>query len=129
MFAFQVKTWPRSCVWLLLVANLLFCQGNIFHRGQSQDFPVRFFKIRPDTLKEFQFFKCQGVFVKEHYALLNRICDDCQNVFRESPQVMVECKDNCFRSKMFDECVDSLLLNNREEEFKKMIDYLSGQDL
>ncbi|XP_042878445.1 crustacean hyperglycemic hormone-like [Penaeus japonicus] len=106
----------RSRTVLLLVA-LLLCQES----------SGSFIKLRPNTLREFQFLQCRGDYDKERYATLSRVCDDCHNLFRQ-PQVMTECKSNCFRNSLFLTCVSLLKLEHLEDDFKDNILVVSGND-
>ncbi|KAK7027494.1 hypothetical protein SK128_012079 [Halocaridina rubra] len=84
-------------------------------------------KIRPNTFKEFQFIKCQGEFDKEQYSFLVQICDDCYNLFR-NPNVLLDCKANCFQNPVFPACINRLLLKDKETEIKGKLYYVSGAD-
>ncbi|XP_045595777.1 crustacean hyperglycemic hormone [Procambarus clarkii] len=120
MLLLQASTARSSCVWFLLILGLL---------SQSQNTSGSFYKIRPGTLKEFEYVNCQGTFDKKLYNELNRICEDCQNIYRRDSQLAMKCKDNCFKNSWFEECVNSLLLNDQMENYNKKISYINGQDL
>ncbi|XP_053641012.1 crustacean hyperglycemic hormone isoform X1 [Cherax quadricarinatus] len=117
MSIFQVCTLGRMCLWFLLIIGLL---------SQSQQGAAHFYKIQPGTFKEFQYINCQGTYNRSTYTKLIRICEECQNLYRNDYTVSLECKENCFQNEMFDKCVLSLLLAHKEEEYKNMITYASG---
>ncbi|XP_063596703.1 ion transport peptide-like [Penaeus indicus] len=100
-------------------------------RGESESMTESsgsFIKLRPNTLREFQFLQCRGDYDKERYTALSRVCDDCHNLFRQ-PQVMTECKSNCFRNSLFLTCVNLLKLEHLEDDFKNNIMIVSGNEL
>ncbi|XP_042886403.1 ion transport peptide-like [Penaeus japonicus] len=84
-----------------------------------------FIKLRPNTLREFQYLQCRGEYNRERYAALSRVCDDCHNLFRQ-PQVMTECKSNCFQNSFFFSCVNLLKLEHLEDDFKNNLEIVSG---
>ncbi|XP_013162939.1 PREDICTED: CHH-like protein isoform X2 [Papilio xuthus] len=71
------------------------------------------------------FFKlqCKGIYDASIFARLDRICDDCYNLFRE-PSLYNLCRQECFQSKYFDGCVETLLLTDEKEEIEQLVDYL-----
>ncbi|XP_065345449.1 CHH-like protein isoform X2 [Cloeon dipterum] len=67
--------------------------------------------------------QCKGVYDKSIFARLDRICEDCYNLFRE-PQLHSLCRSECFSTDYFWGCVQSLLLVDETEELRKMVDFL-----
>ncbi|XP_076066857.1 molt-inhibiting hormone-like isoform X2 [Oratosquilla oratoria] len=53
---------------------------------------------------------CMGSYDRQMYKQLDRVCDDCYNLYRK-PYVQVECSRDCFRSEMFNMCVMDLKLD------------------
>ncbi|XP_076066847.1 molt-inhibiting hormone-like isoform X2 [Oratosquilla oratoria] len=53
---------------------------------------------------------CKGSYDRQMYKQLDRVCDDCYNLYRK-PQVEFECSRDCFRSEMFQMCVLNLRLD------------------
>ncbi|KAK9712685.1 Crustacean CHH/MIH/GIH neurohormone family [Popillia japonica] len=51
--------------------------------------------------------ECRGNYNKSKFARLDRVCEDCYNLFRE-PEVHTMCRKKCFTSYMFKGCVDAL---------------------
>ncbi|BES90366.1 Ion transport peptide [Nesidiocoris tenuis] len=73
----------------------------------------------------FSFFdlQCRGIYDKSIFARLDRICEDCYNVFRE-PSLHSLCRSNCFNSEYFDGCVNVLLLEGEAKSIKDMVNYI-----
>ncbi|XP_031327411.1 ion transport peptide-like isoform X1 [Photinus pyralis] len=63
------------------------------------------------TKRAFADQQCKGVYDKSIYARLDRICEDCYNLFRE-PELHSLCKKNCFKSPYFQTCIDTLNLGS-----------------
>ncbi|XP_068209520.1 ion transport peptide-like [Palaemon carinicauda] len=116
MFLSQSLRHLSSCGRLMLMLSLILI---------CQDTAASFIRIRPNTFKEFQSIKCHGKFDKEQYAALTRLCDDCNNLFRD-PEVLIGCKADCFRNSFFPQCVSMLLMDHMEPDLFKMIDNVSG---
>ncbi|XP_071439601.1 CHH-like protein isoform X2 [Hetaerina americana] len=77
------------------------------------------------TLSKRSFFdiQCKGVYDKSIFARLDRICEDCYNLFRE-PQLHSLCRSQCFSSPYFKGCLEALYLHDEEEQYNKMVDFL-----
>ncbi|CAF4788128.1 unnamed protein product [Pieris macdunnoughi] len=71
--------------------------------------------------------ECKGVFDAAIFARLDRICDDCYNLFRE-PQLYTLCRKDCFMTDYFKGCVEVLQETDQLEIFKKYIIQLNGAD-
>nr|AAD20820.1 prepro ion transport peptide [Locusta migratoria] len=67
--------------------------------------------------------QCKGVYDKSIFARLDRICEDCYNLFRE-PQLHSLCRSDCFKSPYFKGCLQALLLIDEEEKFNQMVEIL-----
>uniref|UniRef100_A0A1B6CH59 Ion transport peptide-like protein n=1 Tax=Clastoptera arizonana TaxID=38151 RepID=A0A1B6CH59_9HEMI len=80
------------------------------------------------TIEKRSFFdiQCKGVYDKSIFARLDRICEDCYNLFRE-PQLHQLCRNNCFSSEYFSGCVEVLLLTEEAPDLKKMVEYIGGK--
>ncbi|XP_062129320.1 ion transport peptide-like isoform X3 [Drosophila sulfurigaster albostrigata] len=57
--------------------------------------------------------ECKGIFNKTMFFRLDRICEDCYQLFRET-SIHRLCKKDCFDSKWFGECVKVLLTPSEE---------------
>nr|Q9NGP0.1 RecName: Full=Crustacean hyperglycemic hormones B; AltName: Full=MeCHH-B; Short=CHH-B; Contains: RecName: Full=CHH precursor-related peptide B; Short=CPRP B; Contains: RecName: Full=Crustacean hyperglycemic hormone B; Short=CHH B; Flags: Precursor [Metapenaeus ensis]AAF63028.1 hyperglycemic hormone CHH-B [Metapenaeus ensis] len=60
---------------------------------------------------------CTGVFDRELLGRLNRVCDDCYNVFRE-PKVATECRSHCFLNPAFIQCLEYIIPEVLHEEYQ-----------
>jgi len=78
---------------------------------------------RPLSKRSFFDIQCKGVYDKGIFARLDRICDDCYNLYRE-PQLHSLCRSNCFGSQYFKGCLDALLLNDDEAKYEEMVEIL-----
>ncbi|XP_025263309.1 ion transport peptide isoform X2 [Camponotus floridanus] len=67
--------------------------------------------------------QCKGVYDKSIFARLDRICEDCYNLFRE-PQLHMLCKQECFSTEYFTSCMQVLLLEDEKETLQEMARYL-----
>ncbi|XP_023287835.1 ion transport peptide-like [Orussus abietinus] len=77
--------------------------------------------------RSFMDIQCKGVYDKSLFARLDRICEDCYNLFRE-PQLHSLCRKNCFTSDYFKGCLDVLLLQDEMEQIQTWIKQLHGAD-
>nr|XP_018900376.1 PREDICTED: ion transport peptide isoform X2 [Bemisia tabaci] len=67
--------------------------------------------------------ECKGVYDKSIFAKLDRICEDCYNLFRE-PQLHSQCRSGCFTSEFFEACLEALLLKEEEMSIYRKVGYL-----
>ncbi|CAB0038395.1 unnamed protein product [Trichogramma brassicae] len=77
--------------------------------------------------RSFMDIQCKGFYDRSHFARLDRICEDCYNLFRE-PQLHSLCRNNCFTSEYFKGCMDVLLLQDEEAKIQQAIKILHGAD-
>ncbi|OXA42830.1 ion transport peptide isoform X2 [Folsomia candida] len=114
-FTSRALTSPAFLVTLgttLLIATVVVGQADSFVMGS-----------RPLSKRSFFDIQCKGVYDKGIFAKLDRICDDCYNLYRE-PQLHSLCRSNCFGSPYFKGCLDALLLNEEDGKFDEMIEIL-----
>ncbi|GFT62758.1 ion transport peptide-like [Nephila pilipes] len=69
---------------------------------------------------------CMGVYDKAKFARLDRVCEECYQLFRES-DVHTSCRSNCFKNNFFTRCVDALLLQKDQRVLDYMVDQLYGR--
>ncbi|KAG8187780.1 hypothetical protein JTE90_025818 [Oedothorax gibbosus] len=69
---------------------------------------------------------CMGVYDKAKFARLDRVCEECYQLFRES-DVHTSCRSNCFKNDIFTQCVDVLLLRKDQQRLDGMVDILYGK--
>nr|ARN17962.1 CHH1L precursor [Caridion steveni] len=65
---------------------------------------------------------CKGIFDRELFKKLDRVCEDCYNLYRK-PYVGIDCRKDCFGTKIFAQCVTDQLLN--EKEYLDIRDYIA----
>ncbi|GAB6022766.1 hypothetical protein CHUAL_006860 [Chamberlinius hualienensis] len=54
---------------------------------------------------------CMGKYDRTIFAKLDRVCEDCYNLYRE-PGLHSDCRKNCFKNEYFDGCRQALLLDD-----------------
>lgn len=69
---------------------------------------------------------CLGVYDKAKFARLDRVCEECYQLYRE-PDIHTACRQDCFRNSVFTRCVDALLLSHEQKKFDEMVDELYGK--
>ncbi|GFS44670.1 ion transport peptide-like [Trichonephila inaurata madagascariensis] len=69
---------------------------------------------------------CMGVYDKAKFARLDRVCEECYQLFRE-PDVHTLCRSNCFKNNFFTQCVDALLLQKDQQRLDTMVEELYGR--
>ncbi|XP_069997466.1 crustacean hyperglycemic hormone [Penaeus vannamei] len=60
---------------------------------------------------------CTGVYDRELLGRLSRLCDDCDNVYRE-PTVATGCRSSCFYNPVFVQCLKYLIPADLHEEYQ-----------
>ncbi|XP_064085675.1 crustacean hyperglycemic hormones isoform X2 [Macrobrachium nipponense] len=65
---------------------------------------------------------CKGIFDRELFKKLDRVCDDCYNLYRK-PYVAIDCRKDCFGTKTFGHCVEDLLLD--QTHYKELRDHVA----
>ncbi|XP_034247189.1 ion transport peptide-like [Thrips palmi] len=81
----------------------------------------------PLSKRSFFDIQCKGVYDKSIFARLDRICEDCYNLFRE-PQLHSLCRKGCFTTDYFKGCLDALLLQDEMEDIQSWIKQLHGAE-
>ncbi|KAG9509834.1 hypothetical protein GZH46_01636 [Fragariocoptes setiger] len=69
---------------------------------------------------------CLGNFDKAKFARLERVCEECYQLYRE-PDLHSMCRQDCFRNSVFTRCVDALLLTHEQKKLEDMVDELYGR--
>ncbi|KAH1000993.1 hypothetical protein HUJ04_013258 [Dendroctonus ponderosae] len=110
----------RAAVWCLAIALVVQSAraGSPWRRGSG---PLLTHHLSKRSFFDIQ---CKGVYDKTIFAKLDRICEDCYNLFRE-PQVHSLCMSKCFTTEYFTGCVESLLKSDEMPSYRKMIEYLA----
>ncbi|KAL1501626.1 hypothetical protein ABEB36_006923 [Hypothenemus hampei] len=112
----------RAAIWCLAIALVVQSAraGSPWRRG-SNNGPLLTHHLSKRSFADIQ---CKGVYNKQIFARLDRICEDCYNLFRE-PHILSLCMSNCFTTSYFNGCVESLLKLDEMPTFRKMIEYLA----
>ncbi|XP_075216159.1 ion transport peptide isoform X2 [Lycorma delicatula] len=79
------------------------------------------------TKRSFFDLKCKGVYDRSIFARLDRICEDCYNLFREHSLHSL-CRKDCFTSDYFKGCIDVLLLQDELQDIQSWIKTIHGAD-
>ncbi|ROT67683.1 hypothetical protein C7M84_014214 [Penaeus vannamei] len=53
---------------------------------------------------------CKGVYDRRLWTKLNRLCLDCQNIYRKDTTIERDCRKNCFGTEIFYGCILTLNL-------------------
>ncbi|XP_022236900.1 ion transport peptide-like [Limulus polyphemus] len=69
---------------------------------------------------------CMGTYDTTKLARLNRICEECYNIYRD-PLIHKTCRSNCFKNDMFTDCIKVLLLESEEQHLNNMAGELFGK--
>ncbi|XP_066582898.1 crustacean hyperglycemic hormones 5 isoform X2 [Prorops nasuta] len=105
-------TWTTTL--LLLALSCTVCQVN----ANPQYKPSRlgpFLTASSLSKRSFMDIECKGVYDRSIFARLDRICEDCYNLFRE-PSLHTLCRQKCFTSEYFPGCVETLQLTEKAEK-------------
>ncbi|GIY33215.1 ion transport peptide-like [Caerostris darwini] len=79
-----------------------------------------------DAKRSFSDLGCMGVYDKSKFTRLDRVCEECYQLFRES-DVHTSCRSNCFKNDFFTQCVDALLLQKDQHSLNYMVNQLYGR--
>ncbi|XP_047483675.1 crustacean hyperglycemic hormones-like [Penaeus chinensis] len=108
----------------LLVAILAFAttsgDGNqipTFLHSSSQASPVTSLAgAHALDKRSLSFRSCTGVYDRELLVRLDRVCEDCYNVYRDVG-VAAECRSNCFHNEVFLFCVDYMFRPRQRNQY------------
>ncbi|XP_035207472.1 crustacean hyperglycemic hormone-like isoform X2 [Stegodyphus dumicola] len=78
------------------------------------------------TKRSFSDLGCMGVYDRAKFARLDRVCEECYQLFKES-DVHTSCRSNCFKNNFFTQCVDALLLQKDQQRLDNMVEQLYGR--
>ncbi|XP_068145324.1 CHH-like protein isoform X2 [Drosophila tropicalis] len=62
--------------------------------------------------------ECKGIFNKTMFFRLDRICEDCYQLFRET-SIHRLCKQDCFGSPFFNACIEALQLHEEMDQYNE----------
>ncbi|ROT60595.1 crustacean hyperglycemic hormone 2 precursor [Penaeus vannamei] len=67
--------------------------------------------------RSISFDSCTGVYDRELLVRLDRVCEDCYNLYRDT-DVAVECRSNCFHNEVFLYCVDYMYRPRQRNQYR-----------
>ncbi|GBN04259.1 Ion transport peptide-like [Araneus ventricosus] len=82
--------------------------------------------VEQESKRGFSDLGCMGVYDKAKFARLDRVCEECYQLYRES-DVHTTCRSNCFKNEFFTQCVDALLLRKDQQKLDYMVEQLYGR--
>nr|XP_027221936.1 crustacean hyperglycemic hormone-like [Penaeus vannamei] len=78
---------------------------------------------RPANKRSISFDSCTGVYDRELLVRLDRVCEDCYNLYRDT-DVAVECRSNCFHNEVFLYCVDYMYRPRQRNQYRAALQRL-----
>ncbi|XP_037788076.1 crustacean hyperglycemic hormone-like isoform X2 [Penaeus monodon] len=69
------------------------------------------------------FNSCTGVYDRELLVRLDRVCEDCYNLYRDVG-VAAECRSNCFHNEVFLYCVDYMFRPRQRNQYRAALQRL-----
>ncbi|ROT60584.1 crustacean hyperglycemic hormone 1 precursor [Penaeus vannamei] len=73
--------------------------------------------------RSISFDSCTGVYDRELLVRLDRVCEDCYNLYRNT-DVAVECRSNCFHNEVFLYCVDYMYRPRQRNQYRAALQRL-----
>ncbi|XP_047483800.1 crustacean hyperglycemic hormone-like [Penaeus chinensis] len=69
------------------------------------------------------FSSCTGVYDRELLGRLDRVCEDCYNLYRDVG-VAADCRSNCFHNEVFLYCVDYMFRPRQRNQYRAALQSL-----
>ncbi|XP_047483732.1 crustacean hyperglycemic hormones-like [Penaeus chinensis] len=106
---------------LAVMVSLLVALPASVATENTNEIPTLIYSSPGDSLKGDQsltkrtiaFSSCTGVYDRELLVRLDRVCEDCYNLYRDVV-VEVQCRSNCFHNDVFLHCVYYLYRSPRQ---------------
>ncbi|XP_063591956.1 crustacean hyperglycemic hormones-like [Penaeus indicus] len=73
--------------------------------------------------RSLSFSSCTGVYDRELLVRLDRVCEDCYNLYRDVG-VAAECRSNCFHNEVFLYCVDYMFRPRQSNQYRAALQRL-----
>lgn len=67
--------------------------------------------------------ECRGMFDHGIMAQLERVCEDCYNLYKD-PEVYGYCRMDCFKTPTFGLCLKSLLMDSEADKFLELVEII-----
>ncbi|XP_037788550.1 crustacean hyperglycemic hormone-like [Penaeus monodon] len=79
----------------------------------------------PQTVnkRSISFDSCTGAYNRELLTRLDRVCEDCYNLYRDT-DVAAECRSNCFHNEVFLYCVDYMYRRRQRNQYRAALQRL-----
>ncbi|XP_037788074.1 crustacean hyperglycemic hormones-like [Penaeus monodon] len=119
----------------VLVSLLLAIPASATTFGDGNDIPT-FLRSPPEASpvtslagahalnrRSLSFRSCTGVYDRELLVRLDRVCEDCYNVYRDVG-VAAECRSNCFYNEVFLQCVDYKFRPRQRNQYRAALQRL-----
>ncbi|XP_022658540.1 crustacean hyperglycemic hormone-like [Varroa jacobsoni] len=68
---------------------------------------------------------CKGEFVPSFFARLDRVCEECFQMYRK-PFIFDSCRSDCYRNETFLLCTEALMLHKEKDMLESMVNQLYG---
>nr|AAF36407.1 crustacean hyperglycemic hormone 1 precursor [Penaeus monodon]ACS88072.1 crustacean hyperglycemic hormone 1 [Penaeus monodon] len=116
----------------VLVSLLLAIPASATTFGDGNDIPT-FLRSSPEASpvtslhtsdkRSLSFRSCTGAYDRELLVRLDRVCEDCYNVYRDVG-VAAECRSNCFHNEVFLYCVDYMFRPRQRNQYRAALQRL-----
>jgi len=63
---------------------------------------------------------CKGVYDRQLFSKLDRVCEDCYNLYRKT-SVSYECRTDCYGNPVFESCLYDLMLHDMVDKYAEMV--------
>nr|AAQ24526.1 crustacean hyperglycemic hormone 2 precursor [Penaeus monodon]AAQ24528.1 crustacean hyperglycemic hormone 2 precursor [Penaeus monodon] len=115
----------------VLVSLLVALPACVTTSENTNEIPASILSSPGDSLSEDQsiskrsiwFNSCTGVYDRELLVRLDRVCEDCYNLYRDVG-VAAECRSNCFHNEVFLYCVDYMFRPRQRNQYRAALQRL-----
>nr|AGP25010.1 ion transport peptide 2 [Tigriopus japonicus] len=73
--------------------------------------------------RDYEALECRGMYDHGIFTKLNRICDDCYNLYKDV-EVHHYCRSDCFSTSTFRQCLQSLLLDQESDVYLELVEII-----
>jgi len=105
-------------------ANLLSSRSSIMASGHLKHMPSREgMSLTADLGRPKRALfdeSCKGVYDRHLFSKLDRVCEDCYNLYRTS-SVSYECRSDCYGNPVFENCLYDLMLHDVVDKYAEMV--------
>lgn len=79
--------------------------------------------FRVNAKRSYVDLRCRGMYAPRIFAQLDRICEDCYNLYRDA-EVHNMCRSGCFTTQTFRNCLQNLLLDKESEFYQELVEII-----